>query len=182
MHPSKATRNSYSEFIKLLHLFGIGILSRDELLQMARGLLGKAPTTSEKGMKPHQLLNALDKLMNARGPRSRNKSQDLIANEHDSASATTPSYYRYSNDAIFSSNVGETELEKRVLNHKVCGKKGGKKMEEYDGVRWRKNVHEGVLVRVSFVVVELSACCCALIAFVWIGPVLLLNSLPVVVR
>lgn len=101
-------------------------------------------------MKPHQLLSALEKIMAARGPASQSKKKSSSAPTTESdAVPVTPSYQPYSSDTIFTSNTGETELEKRVLNHKVLVKKGDKKMEDYDGVRWRRNVHEGVLVRVS---------------------------------
>ena len=99
-------------------------------------------------------MNALDKLMNARGAWSKKKeSKNDLSND---AAATTPSYFRYGHDVIFSSNTGETELERRVLNHKVYCRGGEVKLEEFDGVRWRKNVHEGVLVRVGLV--SLSVC------------------------
>lgn len=86
--------------------------------------------------------------MNGRGPWSKKKTEGEVPNCTEEE--VTPSYQKYARDAIFTSNTGETELEKRVLNYKVvCGGKGEKKMEEYDGVRWRRNVHEGILVRVS---------------------------------
>ncbi|KAL7510268.1 hypothetical protein ACHAXN_007213 [Cyclotella atomus] len=142
-------KSSHYEFLKLLHLFGIGILSRDELIQLLRGLFGKSSVTVG-GMKPHQLLSALEKIMAARGPASQSKKKSSSAPTTESdAVPVTPSYQPYSSDTIFTSNTGETELEKRVLNHKVLVKKGDKKMEDYDGVRWRRNVHEGVLVRVE---------------------------------
>ena len=86
--------------------------------------------------------------MNGRGPWSKKKTEgEPNCNTEEEV---TPSYQKYAKDAIFTSNTGETELEKQVLNHKVVFRgRGEKKMEEYDGVRWRRNVHEGILVRVS---------------------------------
>jgi hypothetical protein len=49
--PGSRRHTPHAEFLKCLHLFAIGILSREDLLQLLRGLFlyGHAPKTSPNG-------------------------------------------------------------------------------------------------------------------------------------
>ena len=142
--------NSYKEFTKLIHLCGIGVLSKDELIQLLRGLFGKV---NSSGIKPNQLLSQLEKVMNQRCPSAQNlKKKQPSKQETEGAVTITPSYYRYPKDFVFGTFSGETEKDKRVINYKVFAAKNKEEMkaiEDYDGVRWRRNVHEGIMNRVS---------------------------------
>ena len=143
----------------------MGILSKDELLQLLRGLFGKgggggasASAGSAPGMKPNQLLNQLEKIMSLRGPSSssslasnKKKMSSLPPEVAEGVTPVSPSYFPYPKDYVFGTFSGESEADKRVINYKVfIDKRGDKKMslEDYDGVKWRKNIHEGVMDRV----------------------------------
>jgi len=101
--------------------------------------------------------------MGQRGP-LRKKPRTNQASSEDTT-VVTPSYHLYPPNYIFDAFSGETEQDKRVINYKVflCKEEERKALEDYDGVRWRKNVHEGVLNRVgssclSFVLCDFYLC------------------------
>jgi histone deacetylase complex regulatory component SIN3 len=144
-------RDSYNEFLKLLHLFGIGILSKDELLQLLRTLFGKS------GTKSHPLVIQLEKVMEKRSPSNVvKKKPSNLPEVVEEASKVSPSYQLYPPEFVFDTFSGETEKDKRVINYKAYGRKMERGMEDYDGVKWRKNVHEGILNRVSLDLVALN--------------------------
>ena len=126
----------------------MGIFSKDELLQLLRGLFGKGVNT---GMKPNQLLNQLEKVMNQRGPSAPNKKKPTTPPVvSEGVAPVTTNYFPYPKDYVFGTFSGESEADKRVINYKVFieKKQDKRSLENYDGVKWRKNIHEGVLNRV----------------------------------
>lgn len=168
----------YTEFVKCLHLFGAGILNKDELIQLLRGLFiqGSTPKNSTNATyagathAAMALLSEIEKVLVGRGPfamqelnkkmRSKYGGHPLRAYDLGETSVKiTPSYRTYPSDYVFqkfSGSGGETENE--VLNFECfctaqdwsvehSGEKYFKRLEEYDGIKARCNLHEEILAR-----------------------------------
>jgi len=137
----------YMEFIKCLHLFGAGILNKDELIQILRGLFiqGNTPKSGANATNTGNtaataaamaLLSELEKVLVGRGPfasqeqtkkfRSKYGSYPIRhydlspeANDEDGASTkVTPSYNAYPKDFRFAKSSEQTDKDVAVLNNK----------------------------------------------------------------
>jgi len=135
----------YMEFVKCLHLFGAGILNKDELIQILRGLFiqGNTPKSganatntgnAQANAAAMALLSELEKVLVGRGPfasqeqtkkfRSKYGSYpircyDLVdPDDADASKQLTPSYWSYPKDFVFGKSTGETEQDSSVLNYK----------------------------------------------------------------
>ena len=122
----------YMEFIKCLHLYGAGIMNKDELIQLLRGLFiqgntpksgANAPTTSGSQAATQasmSLLSELEKVLVGRGPfavQERNKALKSKYGGHplrqyeldDTFAKCTPSYRGFPKDYVFPRATGEDE-------------------------------------------------------------------------
>lgn len=129
----------YMEFIKCLHLFGAGILNKDELIQLLRGLFiqGNTPKSGANATNATNLhathaamalLSELEKVLVGRGPfatqestkRFKGKYGSYPIKEYDLGEASgklSPSYWTYPSDFVFDKFSGETEKDKAALNY-----------------------------------------------------------------
>ena len=138
----------YAEFLKCLHLFGAGVLNKEELGLLLKGLFlqGHAPKTGVHaggaGHNPsianaaNDLMKEFDEILIGRGPyadqqnalKDKSKYGALRIRDFDWNNATTtqvsPSYCTYPSDyphALFLSHPGQTQSDVSVLNSKlVC--------------------------------------------------------------
>lgn len=134
----------YVEFLKCLHLYGAGILRKDELFLMLKGLFmqGHAPKSGVNvgganavpaiASTASELLRELEELMIGRGPLAeqdtsyKRKSKYGGSNSRDfdytGCEAPTPSYRSYPSDyphSLFVTNPGQTDADHSVLNSKL---------------------------------------------------------------
>jgi paired amphipathic helix protein Sin3a len=139
--PGSRRHTPYTEFIKCLHLFGSGILNKDELVLLLRGLFmqGHAPKSGANAgggvSNPSvandagELLRELEEILVGRGPyadqenalKDKSKYGGLRARDFDlsNCETPTPSYRTYPTDfpqSLFLSNPGQTESDAANLN------------------------------------------------------------------
>jgi histone deacetylase complex regulatory component SIN3 len=143
--PSGSRRHTpHSEFLKCLHLFGAGVLSKEELTSLLRVLFlqGHAPKTGvNAGGGYHnpsvansaaELMREYEEVLIGRGPyadqqvmlKDKSKFGSLRIRDFDLHSTTqvSPSYFTYPNDyphSLFLSYPGQTAQDESVLNSKV---------------------------------------------------------------
>lgn len=138
----------YAEFLKCLHLFGAGVLNKEELGLLLKGLFlqGHAPKTGVHaggaGHNPsianaaNDLMKEFDEILIGRGPyadqqnalKDKSKYGALRIRDFDWNNSTTtqvsPSYCTYPSDypqALFLSHPGQTQGDVSVLNSElVC--------------------------------------------------------------
>jgi paired amphipathic helix protein Sin3a len=138
--PGSRRHTPYTEFIKCLHLFGSGILNKDELVLLLRGLFmqGHAPKSGANAgggvSNPSvandagELLRELEEILVGRGPyadqenglKDKSKYGGLRARDFDFSNCEmpTPSYRSYPTDyplSLFLSNPGQSEVDSAVL-------------------------------------------------------------------
>jgi Paired amphipathic helix repeat/Sin3 family co-repressor len=142
--PAGSRRHTpWSEFLKCLHLFGVGILNREELLLLLKGLfvLGHAPKTGANASSGStnssvlhdatDLLKEFEDILIRRGPyarqesliKDRSKYGTLRARDFDYGNCEnpTPSYWSYPADYpkhLFLSHPGQTSDDVKVLDEK----------------------------------------------------------------
>jgi len=143
LFPDKQAMNRkctpYSEFLKCLHLFGAGVLNKEELIQLLRGLFiqgnipksGQNATVNASSASNHAafvLLNEFHKLLLGRGPYA-NQDQNLKfrakygsypIREYDISDMSqeqTSSYWSYPSDFVYEKFSGEQEKDAEVLNY-----------------------------------------------------------------
>ncbi len=168
----------YMEFIKCLHLFGAGILNKDELIQLLRGLFiqGSTPKNATNATNigaahaANALLSELEKVLVGRGPFATQELTKKLRGKYgghplraydlgDASIKLTPSYQTYPSDYV-SEKSGEAERDWDLLNCQCfCtaqdwtvenkGEKYFKSLEAYDGIKVRRNVHEEILALVE---------------------------------
>jgi len=143
--PSGTRRHTpYTEFLKCLHLFGTGVLNKDELLLLLRGLFvqGHAPKSGanagggaqnpDVASEAHSLLREFEQILIGRGPYAK---QEILskhktkygmkrARDYDlrDAEFPTPSYATCPSDYpadLFFQHTGQTDEDREVLNHTV---------------------------------------------------------------
>jgi histone deacetylase complex regulatory component SIN3 len=135
----------YQEFVKCLHLFGAGILNKDELIQLLRGLFiqGNTPKSGANAQSntgntaaTHAamgLLAEFEKILVGRGPfanqeqgkKFRGKYGSYPIREYDlsdapgggEAAKLTPSYQKYPSDFVFDKFSGASEGDGAALNY-----------------------------------------------------------------
>ena len=143
--PSGSRRHTpHSEFLKCLHLFGAGVLTKEELTSLLRGLFlqGHAPKTGvNAGGGYHnpvvansaaELMREFEEVLIGRGPyadqqgvqKDKSKYGSLRIRDFDlqSAKQVSPSYFTFPSDyphALFLSHPGQTNMDESVLNSKV---------------------------------------------------------------
>jgi paired amphipathic helix protein Sin3a len=174
--PNQRRHTPYVEFLKCLHLFGAGILNKEELILLLRGLFtqGHAPK-GVMGHNPHvssdaaELLRDFEEILIGRGPyaeqetalkdKSKYGSLRICDIDFTGCSGPTPSYRVYPTDypkSLFLSFPDQTDEENAILNKKfVCvanaenRSKMADSLEAYDGVRLRHNVYEETMARIE---------------------------------
>lgn len=178
IHQRTKKDGPYLEFLKCLHLFGVGVLNKDDLTQMLRGLFiqgssTKSAATAAGAMVTIQAANALiaefEQLMMERGPyafqgnmqKYKSKYGSYPLREYDTSDTSkqlTPSYLSYPSDYAFDKSSGATKKDSQVLNFECFSKakdwdekeeKMIKSPEDYDGVKARHNAYEEVLCRIE---------------------------------
>ncbi|CAJ1934324.1 unnamed protein product [Cylindrotheca closterium] len=143
--PSGTRRHTpYTEFLKCLHLFATGVLNKDELLLLLRGLFvqGHAPKSGahagggaqnpDVASEAHNLLREFEQILIGRGPYAK---QEILAKhkakygmkrarDYDLRDAEFPttSYATYPSDypaELFIQHTGQTDQDREVLNDTV---------------------------------------------------------------
>lgn len=177
--PQGTRRNTpYLEFLKCLHLFGSGILNKEELVLLLRGLFmqGHAPKSGAHAgggasnpavaNDAQELLREFEEVLVGRGhladqeklEKDRSKYGALPTREMDFSQCDrpTPSYRAYPPDYpndLFASHSGQSNLDASVLNERVVCVPDRRRMiwspEEFDGPSERHNVYEESMFRVE---------------------------------
>lgn len=175
--PSGSRRHTpYTEFLKCLHLFGAGILNRQELVLLLRGLFmqGHAPKTGANAGGGNanpvvaedaaELLREFEEVLIGRGPfceqevalKSRSKYGTLRVQDFEfTEDRATPSYRYPPADypqSLFLAHPGQEEDDMKVLNTEVfCVASDDSKscLEDYNGVMDRKNANEDEMFRIE---------------------------------
>jgi paired amphipathic helix protein Sin3a len=136
----------YAEFLKCMHLFAAGILNKDELVLLLRGLFvqGHAPKSGINAgggasipsiaNDAHDLLKEFEEILIGRGPyadqqahqkdKSKYGAKRIRDFEFRDPKRPTPSYAEYPKDYpadLFMTHTGQSEEDAQVLNFKlVC--------------------------------------------------------------
>ena len=163
----------YTEFLKCIHLFGAGVLNKEEVILLLRGLFtqGHAPRSTSNNPQvaadATELLKEFETMMVGRGPYAdqeeakKNKSKYGSVRCRDmnfSKSAhPTPSYYAYPDDFpadSFLVHPSQLLSESQVLNStyvSIPGKRSRvtESLEVYDGIKKRHNAYEDAMARVE---------------------------------
>lgn len=172
--PSGAKRHTpHMEFLKCLHLFGAGVLSKEELFLLLRGLFtqGHAPkgatvNNTVIAQDAANLLRDFEDILHSRGPyadqqmleKDRSHYGTLRARDFDytGCEQPTPSYRTYPADypkEKFFSHPEQSPEDAEVLNsHLICAGNLARMIDAkdtYDGVRARHNVYEEALCRIE---------------------------------
>mmetsp|Transcript_16739 Transcript_16739/g.23631 ORF Transcript_16739/g.23631 Transcript_16739/m.23631 type:complete len:1356 (-) Transcript_16739:98-4165(-) len=168
--PGSRRHTPYTEFLKCMHLFGSGILTKDELFSLLRGLFmqGHAPKSGANAgggasnpavaSNAQELLREFEEVMVGRGPyadqetmlKDKSKYGSLSSREFDSTDVEriTPSYRTYPGDYphnLFFSHSGQTEDDASVLNTKaICAP--SEKITKQKGIGSPED-YDGVRVR-----------------------------------
>lgn len=142
--PGSRRHTPHTEFLKCLHLYGSGILSKEELILLLRGLFlqGHAPKSGANAgggasnpaiaTAAGELLKEFEELLIHRGPyaeqervvKDKSKYGALTTREYDLSQSKliTPSYRTYPPDYPFKdffTHSGRTEEDAQVLNDKI---------------------------------------------------------------
>lgn len=176
--PGSRKHTPYVEFLKCLHIFGAGIVNRDELLLLLRSLFshGHAPKSSLNfsgtvgtglAVSASELLREVEELLVSRGPfaeqeaaskdKSKYGSLSRQAFDFEDCEHPTPSYFAVPDDFpsdIFVSNAGQTQTDASVLQDSMLcvGSPHSSKtqsIEACDGAKARRNVYEDMMFRVE---------------------------------
>jgi paired amphipathic helix protein Sin3a len=139
--PNSRRHNPYTEFLKCLHLYGAGILNKEELVLLLRGLFmqGHAPKSGSNAgggasnpavaNDAQELLREFEEILIGRGPyadqenalKDKSKYGAVPRREYDYShcESPTPSYRTIPSDypqSLFFSHSGQTEADAAVLN------------------------------------------------------------------
>eukprot|EP00934_Nitzschia_sp_Nitz4_P006570 Nitzschia sp. Nitz4//scaffold106_size73319//51333//55917//NITZ4_005742-RA/size73319-augustus-gene-0.6-mRNA-1//1//CDS//3329532538//6560//frame0 len=179
MSGPKARHTPYMEFLKCLHLFGTGVLNKDELVLLLRGLFvqGHAPKSGANvgggasnpqiAMNAQELLKECEEILVGRGPYAdqqnqlkdktkfgakRSRDYDYSGSEHP-----TPSYFSLPSDypqELFMKYTGKTLRDQQVLNDTmICvganNMPGTESPEDYDAIKIRRNAYEEAMFRIE---------------------------------
>eukprot|EP00980_Cylindrotheca_fusiformis_P010028 scaffold2214_cov139-Cylindrotheca_fusiformis.AAC.25 len=178
--PSGTRRHTpYTEFLKCLHLFGAGVLNKDELMLLLRGLFvqGHAPKSGanagggaqnpDVASDAHNLLKEFEQILIGRGPYAKQESAIKDKSKYGTKQTKqfdfrdcerpTPSYATYPSDYptdLFMEHTGQTKKDEKVLNRSlVCvgaeKKRKSSTPEEYDAIRERRNAYEEAMFRIE---------------------------------
>jgi histone deacetylase complex regulatory component SIN3 len=131
----------YAEFLKCMHLFASGILSKEDLVMMLRGLFVQGHTP-KSGINAgggasnpsimndaHELMKEFEEILIGRGPYANQQSQQKDKSKYGGKrtrdfeikdeNRVTPSYAEFPKDYpadLFMSHTGQTEADAMVLN------------------------------------------------------------------
>lgn len=130
----------YMEFLKCLHLFGVGIINKDELIQLLRGLFiqGNIPknatnnsTNAAATQAAMGLLTELERVLVGRGPFATQERTKKLKGRYggypireyefanpSTSSVVTPSYRAFPADYAFDKLSAEMEKDGELLNYK----------------------------------------------------------------
>lgn len=130
----------YMEFLKCLHLFGVGIINKDELIQLLRGLFiqGNIPKNASNNSTnvaaTHAamgLLTELERVLVGRGPFAIQEQTKKLKGRYGGypireyefanpsiSAVVTPSYRAYPADYAFDKLSAEMEKDGELLNYK----------------------------------------------------------------
>jgi len=175
--PGSRRHTPHAEFLKLLHLFGAGIVNKEELMILVRTLFtqGHAPKSGTGGANNPYVLHAANILMREfeqlileRGPFAQQETSKKGKSKYGAVTSKefeinmceklTPSYITYPSDYKyddFHSFSGQTEEDASVLNTKVvCVGSSSKNRlwtspECYDGIRARRNIYEEAMAKIE---------------------------------
>ena len=164
----------YAEFIKCLHLFGAGILNKEELVLLLRGLLtqGHAPKAAAANnpliaSDAADLLREFEQILIGRGPYANQEAARADKSKYGTSRARdmdftdcdrpTPSYRSYPSDypaAVFLVHPSRHHLESQILNDAFVAipckrSKVTDSLEIYDGIKKRHNMYEEVMARIE---------------------------------
>ncbi len=129
----------YMEFLKCLHLFAVGIVNKDELIQLLRGLFiqGNIPKNASNNatnvaatQAAMGLLTELERVLIGRGPFATQEHAKKLKGKYggypireyeyadpSTSAVLTPSYRAYPADYVFD-NSAEMEKDDELLNYK----------------------------------------------------------------
>ncbi|KAL7565064.1 hypothetical protein ACA910_005076 [Epithemia clementina (nom. ined.)] len=164
----------YIEFIKCLHLFGAGILNKEELVLLLRGLLtqGHAPKASaannpQIATDAADLLREFEQILIGRGPYADQEAARIDKSKYGTVRARdmdfsdcdrpTPSYRSYPSDypaSVFLVHPSRHHLESQILNDAYVAiptkrSKYTDSLEAYDGIKKRHNTYEEAMSRIA---------------------------------
>lgn len=164
----------YREFLKCLHLFGAGVLNKEELLLLLRGLFttGHAPksgnaTNQQVALDATELLREFEQIFVGRGPFAQQEEKRKDKSKYGSVrvrdmtiegcAQPTPSYRSYPQDypaATFLVHPSRLLSEARIINGTFVSvaKKRSRitdSLETYDGIKKRHNVYEEAMARIE---------------------------------
>lgn len=160
----------WAEFLKCLHLFGSGVLNKDELVLLLRGLFvqGHAPKSGVNAgggasnpaiaTDALNLLTEFQEILIGRGPyadqqssqKDKSKYGTKRARDMDLSSKSSPSYAEYPKDYpsdLFMSHTGQLEEDSQVLNSTLVS--DGKDKTSICAVKTRHNAYEDAMFRIE---------------------------------
>jgi len=160
----------YAEFLKCLHLFGSGVLNKDELVLLLRGLFvqGHAPKSGVNAgggasnpaiaTDAHNLLTEFQEILIGRGPyadqqssqKDKSKYGAKRARDIELSTKSSPSYSEYPKDYphdLFMSHTGQTEEDLQVLNSTFVSV--GKDSTSICAVKPRHNAYEEAMFKIE---------------------------------
>jgi paired amphipathic helix protein Sin3a len=166
----RARHTPYAEFLKCLHLFGSGVLNKDELVLLLRGLFvqGHAPKSGVNAgggasnpaiaTDAHNLLTEFQEILIGRGPyadqqcsqKDKSKYGAKRCRDIELSSKISPSYAEYPKDYphdLFMSHTGQTEEDLQVLNSTLVSV--GKDKTRMCAVKARPNAYEEAMLRIE---------------------------------
>ena len=166
----RARHTPYAEFLKCLHLFGSGVLNKDELVLLLRGLFvqGHAPKSGVNAgggasnpaiaTDAHNLLTEFQEILIGRGPyadqqcsqKDKSKYGAKRGRDIELSTKTSPSYSEYPKDFphdLFMSHTGQTEEDLQVLNNTLVSV--GRDKTRICSTKLRRNVYEEAMFRIE---------------------------------
>jgi paired amphipathic helix protein Sin3a len=172
--PSGAKRHTpHMEFIKCLHLYGAGILSKEELFQVLKGLFtqghapkGTALNNSIIAQDASNLLSDFEDILHGRGSYADQKTLEKDRSAYgtlrtrdfdfEGCEEPTPSYKSYPSDYpkdTFLTHPEQSADEAALLNKELVCVGSLFRMQDskdaYEGLRGRYNVYEEALCRIE---------------------------------
>ena len=166
----RARHTPYAEFLKCLHLFGSGVLNKDELVLLLRGLFvqGHAPKSGVNAgggasnpaiaTDAHELLNEFQEVLIGRGPyadqqcnqKDKSKYGAKRSRDFELSTRPSPSYAEYPKDYphdLFMSHTGQTEEDLQALNDSLVSASTDK--TRICSVKNRRNSYEEAMFRIE---------------------------------
>jgi len=164
----------YVEFLKCMHLFGAGVLNKEELVLLLRGLFtqGHAPKSGNANnpqiaADSADLLREFEHILVGRGPyanqedlrkdKSKYGSKRVRDMDFDACSQPTPSYRSYPTDypsTLFLVHPSRHQSEAQLVNGSYVSVATNRSritdsLEAYDGIKKRHNTYEEAMARVE---------------------------------